>query len=197
MPPPDLRRQREDQIATGALALFKEKGFHSTSVREIAAASGLSMGGLYEYITTKEDVLSLVYRHLIAGLDEAAPDAAESDLDDLLLDLMGGTAEHAGEVQLMYRETGSLDPGQRASLADAEREQAARVQAAIERGIAAGTISVADPELVANVLVFLTAFYPLRRWVLRHRPDLDAETVAGATVDLVMRGMRTPISDSR
>ncbi|RPI22116.1 MAG: TetR/AcrR family transcriptional regulator [Actinobacteria bacterium] len=191
MPPTDLRRQREDQIASGALLLFKEKGFHSTSVREIAAAAGLSMGGLYEYISSKEDVLWLVYRHLISGLEEAAPDAAQSDLEHLLLDLMGGTAEHAAEVQLMYREAGSLDAGQRVLLAAAEREQAARVRAAIQRAMADGTVAVADPDLVANVLVFLTAFYPLRRWVLRHRPDLDADTVARATVDLVMRGMRT------
>lgn len=190
MPPSDLRRQREHQIAQGALSLFKERGFHATSVREIAAASGLSMGGLYEYISTKEDVLSLVYRHLIDGIEEAAPDAEESDLEDLLIDLMRGTAEHAAEVQLMYRETASLDPEQRSVIAEAEREQAARVRAAIERGVASGTIVVDDPELVANVLVFLTAFYPLRRWVLRHRADLDADTLARATVDLVMGGMR-------
>jgi AcrR family transcriptional regulator len=186
----DLRREREHQIAHGALALFKEKGYHATSVREIAASSGLSMGGLYDYISTKEDVLFLVYRHLIAGIEEAAPDAEERDLEGLLLDLMRGTAEHAAEVQLMYRETGSLPTVRRAVIAAAEREQAARVEAAIERAAAAGEVSVDDPELVANVLVFLTAFYPLRRWVLRHRPDLDADTVAKAAVDLVIRGMR-------
>jgi TetR/AcrR family transcriptional regulator, cholesterol catabolism regulator len=191
MPSADLRREREHQIAHGALALFKEQGYHSTSVREIAAAAGLSMGGLYEYITSKEDVLSLVYRHLIDGIEEAAPDAEARDLEGLLVDLMLGTADHAAEVQLMYRETGSLQPGQRALIAAAERDQAARVQGAIERAMASGTVEVSDPELVANLLVFLTAFYPLRRWVLRHRPDLDADTVAKATVDLVMRGMRT------
>ncbi|RPI20174.1 MAG: TetR/AcrR family transcriptional regulator, partial [Actinobacteria bacterium] len=147
MPPTDLRRQREDQIASGALLLFKEKGFHSTSVREIAAAAGLSMGGLYEYISSKEDVLWLVYRHLISGLEEAAPDAAQSDLEHLLLDLMGGTAEHAAEVQLMYREAGSFDAGQRVLLAAAEREQAARVRAAIQRAMAVWTVAVADPDL--------------------------------------------------
>lgn len=186
----ELRRERESQIAHGALALFKEKGYHATSVREIAAAARLSMGGLYEYISAKEDVLFLVYRHLIAGLEEAAPDAEERDLEGLLLDLMRGTSEHAAEVQLMYRETGSLPAEQRAVIATAEREQAARVQRAIERAGAGGDVSVDDPELVANVLVFLTALYPLRRWVLRHRPDLDADTVAKTVVDLVMRGMR-------
>lgn len=180
---------RERQIARGALSLFEEKGFHATSVREIAAASGLSMGGLYEYISSKEDVLSLVYQHLIEGLEEAVSSPGERDLEPLLAALMRATAEHASEVQLMYRETFSLDAEQRARLAEAERQQAAAVRQAIERAQEAEAVAVADPDLVAHVLVFLTAFYPLRRWVLRHRPDLDAQTVARTVVDLVMRGM--------
>ena len=44
----------------GAVTLFKEKGFHRTTTREIAKAAGFSIGTLYEYIRTKEDVLYLV-----------------------------------------------------------------------------------------------------------------------------------------
>ena len=44
----------------GAVKLFKEKGFHRTTTREIAKEAGFSIGTLYEYIRTKEDVLFLV-----------------------------------------------------------------------------------------------------------------------------------------
>ena len=40
--------------------LFKEKGFHRTTTREIARHAGFSIGTLYEYIRTKEDILYLV-----------------------------------------------------------------------------------------------------------------------------------------
>lgn len=61
----------------GAVNLFIEKGFHRTTTREIAKASGFSIGTLYEYIGTKEDVLYLVCdsiydkvrEHLQKGLD--------------------------------------------------------------------------------------------------------------------------------
>jgi len=52
--------KRRDQMIKGAVALFKQKGFHKTTTREIAKASGFSIGTLYEYIRTKEDVLFLV-----------------------------------------------------------------------------------------------------------------------------------------
>ena len=52
--------KRRDQMIRGAVSLFKQKGFHRTTTREIAKAAGFSIGTLYEYIRTKEDVLYLV-----------------------------------------------------------------------------------------------------------------------------------------
>lgn len=56
----NLIELRREQIVSGALKLFKEKGFHKATTREIAKAAGFSIGTLYEYIRTKEDVLYLV-----------------------------------------------------------------------------------------------------------------------------------------
>lgn len=55
-----LIEKRRAQMIRGAVTLFKEKGFHRTTTREIAKAAGFSIGTLYEYIRTKEDVLYLV-----------------------------------------------------------------------------------------------------------------------------------------
>src|SRR5699024_4011844 len=55
-----LIKKRRNQMIQGAITLFKEKGFHRTTTREIAKESGFSIGTLYEYIRTKEDVLYLV-----------------------------------------------------------------------------------------------------------------------------------------
>jgi AcrR family transcriptional regulator len=195
MPSSDLKKQREEQIAVGALALFREKGFHATSIREIAAASGLSMGGLYEYIDSKQDVLSLVYRHLIAGVEQESFEQG-ADFGDALEALMLGTAAHAAEVQLVYRETASLDPEHRAELAESERQQVAAVQHLIEQGVANGSLDVDDPELAAHVVVFMTAFYPLRRWLLRHRDDISPEEAARSVAQLVARGLATRGTES-
>src|SRR5690625_2599324 len=56
----ELVEKRRNQMIRGAITLFKEKGFHRTTTREIAKESGFSIGTLYEYIRTKEDVLFLV-----------------------------------------------------------------------------------------------------------------------------------------
>jgi TetR/AcrR family transcriptional regulator, cholesterol catabolism regulator len=55
-----LIQLRREQIVKGAISLFKEKGFHRTTTREIAKLAGFSIGTLYEYIRSKEDILYLV-----------------------------------------------------------------------------------------------------------------------------------------
>jgi AcrR family transcriptional regulator len=44
------------RILNAALYLFTRKGFHGTTVREIARKAGVSMGNLYTYYDTKEEI---------------------------------------------------------------------------------------------------------------------------------------------
>ena len=98
----------------GAVTLFKEKGFHRTTTREIAKASGFSIGTLYEYIRTKEDVLYLVVDSIYDGVKERL----ENDLanaEGTIESLKKGIAhyfrvidEMQDEVVVMYQEAKSL-----------------------------------------------------------------------------------------
>lgn len=54
---PDLQQQRVEEIVAAATACFLEKGFHKTSVQDIAARAGLSMGLLYRYFPSKEAII--------------------------------------------------------------------------------------------------------------------------------------------
>jgi AcrR family transcriptional regulator len=55
-----LVARRRRQIVDAAVELFMKDGFHKTTTRQIAHAAGVSIGLLYEYIGTKEDILYLV-----------------------------------------------------------------------------------------------------------------------------------------
>ena len=54
---PDLQQQRVEEIVAAATACFLEKGFHKTSVQDIAGRAGLSMGLLYRYFPSKEAII--------------------------------------------------------------------------------------------------------------------------------------------
>ena len=44
------------EILAAAYQLFSQKGYHGTSMREIARQSGLALGGIYNHFSSKEDI---------------------------------------------------------------------------------------------------------------------------------------------
>src|SRR5689334_17618414 len=74
----ELSPDREEQVRAAALRLFKEKGYHATSMRDIAAEVGINKGSLYSYIRSKEDLLIPVFERamgvLTARIEEIAAD---------------------------------------------------------------------------------------------------------------------------
>ena len=59
-----LIETKHQKIIEGACSVLFAKGYHMTTIREIAKACDMSMGQLYHYISSKDDVLYLVHRHM-------------------------------------------------------------------------------------------------------------------------------------
>lgn len=53
---------KEQEIIAVAARLFKEKGYHATTLEDIAVAVGMLKGSLYYYIRSKEELLYIVVR---------------------------------------------------------------------------------------------------------------------------------------
>jgi AcrR family transcriptional regulator len=71
----ELVKERRRQIVDAAVQLFIQRGYHKTTTRALAKATGLSIGSLFEYVSTKDDVLYLVciaiHSEVEQGLKEA------------------------------------------------------------------------------------------------------------------------------
>src|SRR5690606_6137211 len=102
------------QIVKGAISLIKEKGFHRTTTREIAKLAGFSIGTLYEYIRTKDDILYLVCDRIYDEVQEKIQKVL--DLHQVTTETMKlGIAayfrimdEMQDEVLVLYQEAKSL-----------------------------------------------------------------------------------------
>ena len=64
-----LVEEKRRRIVEAAVGLFISKGFHVTTTREIARAVGFSIGSLYEYVASKEDILYLVCEAIHAEIE--------------------------------------------------------------------------------------------------------------------------------
>lgn len=78
-----LYRERRRQIFGAAVQLFGEKGYHSTTVREIADLAGMGKGTIYEYVRSKKELLFLVIEEGHSLLFEALDQLYDGDLAPL------------------------------------------------------------------------------------------------------------------
>src|SRR3989442_3330568 len=62
--------QKLELILRTAARIFAEKSYHSTSMRDISRATGVSLAGLYHYCRSKEELLFLIQDHCFARVLE-------------------------------------------------------------------------------------------------------------------------------
>jgi TetR/AcrR family transcriptional regulator, cholesterol catabolism regulator len=71
------------RILRSSAVIFAEKGYHSASIRDISAATGISLSGLYYYFRSKEELLFLIQDHcfgtLLERLAEALPAVSDPE----------------------------------------------------------------------------------------------------------------------
>ncbi len=186
----DLIDKRHAQICDAAITLFSHKGYHQTSVREIAEACGLGIGTLYSYIKTKEDILHLVYRRILETF-EARMLEATKDIEDPRLQLkaaLEATLKIYDECQdvvvLLYQESHALGRQALQALFEVDRTYVGFFQEILERGNRAGHFALKEPHLLAVCILFLCAVWDLKRWNLK-----------GYTLEAVIESLTTLILD--
>jgi TetR/AcrR family transcriptional regulator, cholesterol catabolism regulator len=69
-----------DDIVSAAAKVFRTKGYHAATVRDIAEEVGILKGSLYHHFESKEALLYLVVKEPIAEMFRAIAEIAQSDL---------------------------------------------------------------------------------------------------------------------
>lgn len=171
---------RRKQIVQAGVQLFKEKGFHRATTREIAKLAGFSIGTLYEYVRTKEDVLYLVcdsiFLEVMKKLDSFPAQATTvASLQEairqyfLLIDSM------PDEFTIMYQETKSLPKDAMHYVLDKEFEMVAVFEKILRSCQQAGCIQLTEEEiyLMANQIVVQGQAWAFRKWALQKRYTIE------------------------
>lgn len=188
--------KRRNQMIKGAVTLFKEKGFHRTTTREIARAAGFSIGTLYEYIRTKEDVLYLVcdsiYDEVHARLQKGI-DSNLGTLESLKLAIetyFRIVDEMQDEFLVMYQESKSLSKDALPYVLRKETEMASFLEAIIRQCVENGELSLSDDEmkLLSHTIVVQGQMWGFRRWIIQKIYTL--EEYIDIQINLIFQGVR-------
>lgn len=196
-----LVRQRREKLIAAAVAVFKEKGFQQTTIRDIGRRAGMTQGTIYNYVTSKDDILYLACDHLVSEyLEEtrvavAATHGATQRLHAAAVAVAEVIYDHQDELLLIYQNSHLLDD-------KALRVILARVdgfvrmfEAFIADAARASGVEMADPYFAANIFTFLPTMIALRRWAFR--PASDRHRVTRQVADFLVRGLGFPTAAGR
>lgn len=188
-----LIAKRRAQMIRGAVTLFKEKGFHRTTTREIAKASGFSIGTLYEYIRTKEDVLYLVCDSIY---DEVHARLETLDVKNGSLNVLVTAIEHyygliddmQDEFVVMYQESKSLPKDALQYVLNKEMEMVSLFERLLKDCADSGELKLTSKEitLAAHHLFVQGQMWAFRRWALR---DFTIEEFIRSQTQFLLQGM--------
>lgn len=181
-------------IVKKATRLFIKKGYAQTTMRDIAKATNINLGNLYNYIDSKEDILCLSFEDYHDPAMEWFEKEGIMELDDPVEQLKKSVRQMLimihdvmNEVLMMYRETRVLPPKFMKIVLQKERELIDLFEKIIASGVARKVFHVRDPFFAANMLVFQLSLFPLRSWNLKKYSreeylDLAQETILRAVI---------------
>jgi AcrR family transcriptional regulator len=195
---PDVSEERRPQIVDAAIRVFIRKGYRKATMPEIAAEAGLSVGGVYWYFKSKDEIIAAILERTFA-----------EDLGALTALLAAG-APTAGRLRAFVDfYAGSFDDWEWMNMIGAEfygeAVHDARVQAVIvrylsryrdalaaliEQGIQRGEFRAVDPLDAANVFLGLEEGLSMLLAVDAPRTRWRESFLLGC--ELIIAGLKVP-----
>ena len=182
---------RRTELTRQAARLFAEKGYHGTSIGEIAAALGVQKGSLYAHIQSKQDLLYETMlegaRAFHAGLD-AIPDElpATEKIRLALRSHLRVVADQLDVATVFVQEWRYLEGERRGEILRERRRYEDRVRAFFREGRDLGKLRT-DLDDATAALLALSAGNWAYTWL---QPGRDTDELADRFYELLVNGMR-------
>jgi AcrR family transcriptional regulator len=189
---------RRSELTREAARLFAEKGYHGTSIGDLAEALGVQKGSLYHHIESKQDLLYETMREGAAAFHaalDAIPEGAAA-AEKIRLALRGHlrvVAEQLDVATVFVREWRYLEGERRDEIVRERRRYEERFRALFREGRELGELRT-DLDDATAALLALSASNWAYTWL---RPGYDTNELADRFYALLIDGMRgyaTPAS---
>lgn len=188
---PERVRAKHEQIFNAAVRLVREKGFNKTTLRDISRETKTSLGNLYDYIGSKDDILFLIHQKAAAifeasidsrGWRDAEPPEKLRKIIEVEFDSKVACQDL---VMLMYQESHELPKEALRNILDLEERRLVVFEDVIREGIDAGLFRPVNPAVVTHFIIALIDGWVLRRWSIRR--NATADEMKKSIVDMIFR----------
>jgi AcrR family transcriptional regulator len=204
----EQRRRRhqalsQEHLLDAAEEVFGRKGYHETTLREVAELADFSVGSVYSFFENKDDLFRQIFlRRGAEFMPEMRAVLADTELDPIeqlhrLVDFQVSwfrRRPHFGRLYLRHSNAAvpSSDAEVDRAIAD-NYEESMRLQADLfRRGQASGALREGDPEVLARLFSgLMAAFQAVDPAVVSTDPDAEERYPVSELHDLVEAAFRT------
>ncbi|MFC9359188.1 TetR/AcrR family transcriptional regulator [Rhodococcus sp. NPDC057014] len=192
--------ERREQLLRAAAKVFRAKGFHATSVSDIAAEFGSDRASLYYYVGSKKELFEMVVEQAVlenVQMAEQIRDGAgepAAKLREILIGLMRSYDANYPQLFVFLQEDTDRLAGKDEAWRERMQEWSRRyfravrdvIGAGMESGVFASQLPVA---VIAQGVVGMVSWS--HRW---YQPDMGvpAERIGAGFADMLLDGLTTP-----
>lgn len=179
-----------ERLLGAATRVFAERGFHATTMRDLARASGMSLAGMYHYVRSKEELLLRIQERCFERVMREAG-AALSGVEDPLERLrvfirhhVTFFAGHMPEMKVLSHEAESLSGAAARTLRARKTAYAALLEAIVGE--------IQPDATAAERSVTAYAIFGMINWIYTwYRPSgsVAPEELAARLTDIALRGV--------
>lgn len=182
---------RRSELTREAARLFAEKGYHGTSIGDLAEAMGVQKASLYHHIESKADLLWDVARDGAQAFHAALDEVPETlhpveRIRAALRAHLAVVAEQLDIATVFVREWRYLEGERREEFIAERRRYEERIRALFRDGVEQSELRT-DLDVSVAALVFLSAANWAYTWL---QPGRDTDALADRFFELLVDGMR-------
>lgn len=188
-----VESERKSQILDTAARLFSVRGYHATSMRDLAAALDLKGGSLYSHISGKEELLwRILERAADTFLAAIAPfrhgeGPAEERLQGALRAHVRVIADNLDAATVYFHEWKFLGEPQRSTFLARRHEYEEAMRALVAAAVVEGSFQRVDPKWAT--LLILSAANWLYHWYDPAGP-LSPDEIADRFIAMLFQGLQ-------
>lgn len=110
--------QTKERIVQASLAVFAEKGYHATTIQEIAHRAGIAVGTIYIYFSNKSDLFRTLIQYVLESIQSSIQERNRQELEpwrrlcnvfEVSLDLLVQNGDLFRMIRHLLAEGGSED----------------------------------------------------------------------------------------
>ncbi|MBM87051.1 MAG: hypothetical protein CMQ41_01600 [Gammaproteobacteria bacterium] len=196
----DVAIHNLEKILKSTFKLTYSKGFQGMSLRDLSRETGISMGGLYSYIGSKNDLAFLIHVVQRKYIEQVIGSLEEENLAPIEC----LRAIIFGEIYMMeimspwyyfcFMELKGLPKEQQQGALDVELQFEETLMKTIRKGIDTGDCFCEHPELLATQITGQLQQWHLKKWKFKMR-DITTEQYAEFVFDSILSCLRVDTSD--